>query len=388
MYMTRQPIRKAVIPAAGYGTRFLPATKATPKEMLPIVDKPTIQYIVEEALSSGIEDILIISGHGKRAIEDHFDAAPALEHELERKGKQELLDLVRETTDVNVHYVRQKYMRGLGDAILCAKSFGEVTSVAQYAAIGLELLHTASLVHDDVVDESGERRGQASVNASYNNKVAVLVGDYILSTALLNIALTNSSDIVRDLAELGRTLSNGEILQLTNIDNQDISEDVYYQVIRQKTAALFESCAVIGVKAGGADAQVIEEARAFGSNIGVIFQIRDDIFDYFDSKEIGKPTGNDMAEGKLTLPVIYALNSTKNEEMLALAHKVKARCVRSDEIARLVDFTKANGGIEYAEQKMAECRRLALNFIEKRITDDALKAALTAYVDFIIDRKN
>ena len=116
-------IRKAVIPAAGYGTRFLPATKATPKEMLPIVDKPTIQYIVEEALESGIEDILIISGHGKRAIEDHFDSAPALEHELERKGKQDLLDVVRETTDVNVHYVRQKYMRGLGDAILCARSF-------------------------------------------------------------------------------------------------------------------------------------------------------------------------------------------------------------------------------------------------------------------------
>ena len=119
----RQYIRKAVIPAAGYGTRFLPATKATPNEMLPIVDKPTIQYIVEEALESGIEDILIISGHGKRAIEDHFDSAPALEHELARKGKQDLLDVVRETTDVNVHYVRQKYMRGLGDAILCARSF-------------------------------------------------------------------------------------------------------------------------------------------------------------------------------------------------------------------------------------------------------------------------
>ena len=119
----KQRIRKAVIPAAGYGTRFLPATKATPKEMLPIVDKPTIQYIVEEALASGIEDILIISGHGKRAIEDHFDSAPALEHELARKGKNDLLDLVRETTDVNVHYVRQKYMRGLGDAILCARSF-------------------------------------------------------------------------------------------------------------------------------------------------------------------------------------------------------------------------------------------------------------------------
>ena len=118
-----QQIRKAVIPAAGYGTRFLPATKATPKEMLPIVDKPTIQYIVEEALASGIEEILIISGHGKRAIEDHFDSAPTLEHELFRKGRQDLLNVLRETTDVNVHYVRQKYMRGLGDAILCARAF-------------------------------------------------------------------------------------------------------------------------------------------------------------------------------------------------------------------------------------------------------------------------
>ena len=118
-----QQIRKAVIPAAGYGTRFLPATKATPKEMLPIVDKPTIQYIVEEALASGIEDILIISGHGKRAIEDHFDSAPTLEQELMRKGRQDLLNVLRETTDVNVHYVRQKYMRGLGDAILCARAF-------------------------------------------------------------------------------------------------------------------------------------------------------------------------------------------------------------------------------------------------------------------------
>ena len=121
--------------------------------------------------------------------------------------------------------------------LLIAKNFGEVTFVAQNAAIGLELLHTASLVHDDVVDESGERRGQASVNATYNNKVAVLVGDYILSTALLYVALTKSEAIVRDLAELGRTLSNGEILQLTNISNQEISEEVYYQVIKQKTAA-------------------------------------------------------------------------------------------------------------------------------------------------------
>ena len=272
--------------------------------------------------------------------------------------------------------------------LLMTKSFGKVTLVAQYAAVGLELLHTASLVHDDVVDESGERRGQASVNASYNNKVAVLVGDYILSTALLNIARTNDCDIVCDLAELGRTLSNGEILQLTNIVNTNFSEEVYFEVIRQKTAALFESCAVIGAKAGGADKQAVEAARAFGRNVGIIFQIRDDIFDYYQSADLGKPTGNDMAEGKLTLPVLYALNTTGDTQMAALARKVKARNVSAEEIAQLVEFTKNNGGIAYAERKMAECQALAIDFIDRYVADTQLKNALKAYVDFIIDRKN
>jgi len=272
--------------------------------------------------------------------------------------------------------------------LLMTKSFGKVTPVAQYAAVGLELLHTASLVHDDVVDESGERRGQASVNASYNNKVAVLVGDYILSTALLSIARTNDCDIVCDLAELGRTLSNGEILQLTNIVNTNFSEEVYFEVIRQKTAALFESCAVIGAKAGGADKQAVEAARAFGRNVGIIFQIRDDIFDYYQSADLGKPTGNDMAEGKLTLPVLYALNTTGDTQMAALARKVKARNVSAEEIAQLVEFTKNNGGIAYAERKMAECQALAIDFIDRYVDDTQLKNALKAYVDFIIDRKN
>ena len=272
--------------------------------------------------------------------------------------------------------------------LLMTKSFGKVTSVAQYAAVGLELLHTASLVHDDVVDESGERRGQASVNASYNNKVAVLVGDYILSTALLNIARTNDCDIVCDLAELGRTLSNGEILQLTNIANTNFSEEVYFEVIRQKTAALFEACAVIGAKAGGADRQAVEAARAFGRNVGVIFQIRDDIFDYYQSADLGKPTGNDMAEGKLTLPVLYALNTTGDSQMAALARKVKARNVSAEEIALLVEFTKNNGGIAYAEQKMAECKALTDEFINQYIAQPQLQDALKAYVSFIIDRNN
>ena len=272
--------------------------------------------------------------------------------------------------------------------LLMTKSFGKVTSVAQYAAVGLELLHTASLVHDDVVDESGERRGQASVNASYNNKVAVLVGDYILSTALLNIARTNDCDIVCDLAELGRTLSNGEILQLTNIANTNFSEEVYFEVIRQKTAALFEACAVIGAKAGGADKQAVEAARAFGRNVGVIFQIRDDIFDYYQSADLGKPTGNDMAEGKLTLPVLYALNTTGDSQMAALARKVKARNVSAEEIAQLVEFTKKNGGIAYAEQKMAQCKALTDGFINQYIAQPQLQDALKAYVSFIIDRNN
>ena len=272
--------------------------------------------------------------------------------------------------------------------LLMTKSFGKVTSVAQYAAVGLELLHTASLVHDDVVDESGERRGQASVNASYNNKVAVLVGDYILSTALLNIARTNDCDIVCDLAELGRTLSNGEILQLTNIANTNFSEEVYFEVIRQKTAALFEACAVVGAKAGGADKQSVEAARAFGRNVGVIFQIRDDIFDYYQSADLGKPTGNDMAEGKLTLPVLYALNTTGDSQMAALARKVKARNVSAEEIAQLVEFTKNNGGIAYAEQKMAQCKALTDGFINQYIAQPQLQDALKAYVSFIIDRNN
>ena len=272
--------------------------------------------------------------------------------------------------------------------LLMTKSFGKVTSVAQYAAVGLELLHTASLVHDDVVDESGERRGQASVNASYNNKVAVLVGDYILSTALLNIARTNDCDIVCDLAELGRTLSNGEILQLTNIANTNFSEEVYFEVIRQKTAALFEACAVVGAKAGGADKQAVEAARAFGRNVGVIFQIRDDIFDYYQSADLGKPTGNDMAEGKLTLPVLYALNTTGDSQMAALARKVKARNVSAEEIAQLVEFTKNNGGIAYAEQKMAQCKALTDGFINQYIAQPQLQDALKAYVSFIIDRNN
>ena len=270
--------------------------------------------------------------------------------------------------------------------LLMAKNYGQVSSVTQYSAVGLELLHTASLVHDDVVDESGERRGQASVNASYNNKVAVLVGDYILSTALLNVAHTGNQRIIEYLAELGRILAAGEILQLSNINNQEIREDVYYDVIKQKTAALFEACAAIGAISADASDEEVQKARQFGQNLGIMFQIRDDIFDYFDSKEIGKPTGNDMTEGKLTLPVIYALNTTDFEAMHTLAKKVKAGTVNKDEIAVLVEFTKQQGGIEYAEQKMQDFSKLCMSYIDECVTNKAVKEALTAYVDYVVQR--
>ena len=284
-------------------------------------------------------------------------------------------------------HIRQRKGKGMRPILmmLVAKNYGSVSDVTQHSAVGLELLHTASLVHDDVVDESSERRGQPSVNATYNNKVSVLVGDFILSTALLHVSYTGNQRIVENLAELGRTLASGEILQLSNIRNQDISEDVYYQVIKQKTAALFEACAAIGALSAGASDHDVKCAGQFGQNIGIIFQIRDDIFDYFDSKDIGKPTGNDMAEGKLTLPIIYALNKSPYESMMNLARKVKAGTINSDEIAVLVEFTKQQGGIEYAEQAMLNYHDKAMEYVAS-IQKNEIRDALTAYLDYVMQR--
>ena len=316
----------------------------------------------------------------KRPIEGEFDDFVRLFNES-LTNTDGLLSQVLE----HIKHRGGKRMRPLL-ILLIAKNYGGVNDVTLRSAVGLELLHTASLVHDDVVDESKERRGQPSVNAVYNNKVAVLVGDYVLSTALLNISYTNNSDILRSIAELGRNLSNGEILQLSNIQNTEFSEDIYYDVIKMKTAALFESCCEVGTLSVNANERQIELAKEFGRNLGIIFQIRDDIFDYYDSKEIGKPTGNDMAEGKLTLPVLYALNSTHDSEMEEIARKVKRNDVTRYEIARLVDFTKNNGGIEYAERKMLELRQKCMEFIDSESVSEEIRTSLTAYIDYVIQR--
>lgn len=286
-----------------------------------------------------------------------------------------------------IAHIRQKNGKMMRPVLLLlmAKLYGQVCSETLHAAASLELLHTASLVHDDVVDESTERRGQLSVNAIYNNKVAVLVGDYLLATSLVQVSRTHNYAIIDLVSQLGQSLSEGELLQLSNVSDLQFSEEVYFDVICKKTAALFAACTKAGVLSIGADDEQAEFARQFGEYIGLCFQIKDDIFDYFDSKRIGKPTGNDMLEGKLTLPVLYALNVTRDEVAKGIAVKVKNGVATTGEITQLIEFAKQQGGIEYAVQAMLGYKEKALSLLVA-LPDSEVKAALIAYLDYVVDR--
>ena len=270
---------------------------------------------------------------------------------------------------------------------LIAKYFGKVTPVAYHAAVSLELLHTATLIHDDVVDESDQRRGQTSVNAAFNNKVAVLSGDFFLATALQQVSLTRNFEIVDIVARLGQVLADGELLQLYNIANNTLSYDVYFDIIKNKTAILFSSCARAGAIAGGADSQLVKEATEFGEYIGLCFQIKDDILDYFESKELGKPTGNDMKEGKLTLPVLYALNSTQDSTYLDIAKKVRFSTATDSEIHQLIEFSKAKGGIDFAYKKIDEIKEKASAFLADA-PQSGIISSLHAYLDYVVERNH
>ncbi len=269
--------------------------------------------------------------------------------------------------------------------LLFAKLHGEVTEASLHAAVALELLHTASLIHDDVVDESLMRRGQPSVNASFNNKVAVLSGDYLLATSLAQAAMTSNLDIISIISSLGKDLADGELLQLSNIGNQEFSEEVYYDVIKKKTAVLFISCAKAGALSAGISDEKVQNAALIGEYIGICFQIKDDIFDYFRSDETGKPSGNDMQEGKLTLPVLHVLNTTDDEEAKRIALRVKQGVATSEEISYLVEFTKQHGGIEYALSMMDEYRNKALSLLDQ-YEDGPVRSAIQAYLDYVINR--
>ncbi len=269
--------------------------------------------------------------------------------------------------------------------MLVAKSFGNLTEGAYHAAATLEMLHTASLVHDDVVDESKERRGQPSVNAAFTNRISILVGDYLLSTALHHAALTRNADIVEVVARLGQNLSEGEILQLSNIGNEELSEEVYLEIIRKKTAVLFASCAQLGAMSAGATPEEVERFRLFGEKVGICFQIKDDIFDYYDSNEIGKPTGNDMLEGKITLPALHAVKCYGNERTAELVRKVKGGTASAEEIAELIAFTKEHEGMTYAESVMNDYRKEASDLL-CAVKNDEIRRSLEAYLSYVIDR--
>ena len=278
-----------------------------------------------------------------------------------------------------IAHIRQKNGKMMRPilVLLAAKLYNEICPATLHAAVALELLHTASLVHDDVVDESTERRGQLSVNAVFNNKVAVLTGDYLLATALVEVGMTRNYGIIDIVSKLGQDLAEGELLQLSNVSNPEYSEDIYFDVIRKKTAVLFAACMKAGALSVGAGDEKAEYARLFGEYIGLCFQIKDDIFDYYESKEIGKPTGNDMLEGKLTLPALYALNSTRDKQAQEIAAKVKSGTATTDEIDIVISVGKFLSGdyetmCDEIQELKATCKEHHLKVI---LETGALKTA-------------
>ncbi len=283
-----------------------------------------------------------------------------------------------------IHARKGKMMRPIL-VLLVSKAFDSINQRSLNSAATIELLHTASLVHDDVVDESLERRGQASTNAIYNNKISILIGDYLLSTSLLHASLTSDIRIISKVSELGKTLASGEIIQLSAVSEDQISEDVYFEIISKKTAELFATCAEIGAMSVNASELFTEKARLFGYYLGICFQIKDDIFDYFDNVNIGKPTGNDMIEGKLTLPAIYILNHFHDPEMLSIAYDIKALKASRADIQRLVEYVKSKGGIDYAEDVMNDYYQRAKDLISF-FPNKEIQVALITYLEYVVNR--
>ena len=284
------------------------------------------------------------------------------------------------------HVVRSKgkQMRPLM-TLLFAKLYGEIEDSAYYAALSLEILHTASLIHDDIVDESAERRGQPSVNALFGNKVSVLVGDYLLATSLNYMLLADNNKMNQVVAPLAMILSDGELFQLSQCCEDEISEDAYFHIIKKKTASLFSACAQVGALSSHASNEDVGKAALFGEYAGICFQIRDDIFDYYTSTEIGKPTGNDIREGKLTLPIIFAVQHYGNDHILALVNKTKEGVISATEVEELINFAKDNGGIDYATRVMKEYKEKAFALLPENGNEEVVDA-IKAHVDYVIGR--
>ena len=270
--------------------------------------------------------------------------------------------------------------------VLSAKFFGaEVSDGVLCGAASVELLHNASLIHDDVIDETKQRRGHDTINNTWDNHIAVLVGDFFVSNALACAIRTNDFRVISTISELGTELSTGGIDQLDVAKHHSIDEQTYFSIINKKTASLFQSCVKVGGYSVGASDIDIANLSKFVELLGLSFQIKDDIFDYFKDDAIGKPTGNDLREGKVTLPLIYALSHTespRHEEMRRLAD---SDSLTTEQIETLIDFAKAEGGIEYAYATMERLRAEARSILEPYPDNEAKRAFLSLF-DYIIKR--
>lgn len=267
---------------------------------------------------------------------------------------------------------------------LTAGTTGTINEATYRGAALIELLHTATLVHDDVVDDSSFRRGFFSINALWKNKIAVLVGDYLLSRGLLLSVEYEDFDLLKIVSTAVRDMSEGELLQIEKARRLDITEAVYYDIIRQKTASLISSCCAVGAASVGSDAEAVARMRQFGEKVGIAFQIKDDLFDYGDA-EIGKPVGIDIKEKKMTLPLIYALQQASSAEKRRVIYMVKNQSDQSKKVREVIDFVKASGGITYATQAMKQYYEEAKSIL-CTFPDSPHKQSLARLVEYTIER--
>ena len=268
---------------------------------------------------------------------------------------------------------------------LSAKLHGPINESTYRAAALVELLHTATLVHDDVVDESLERRGFFSVNAIWKNKIAVLVGDYLLSKGLLLSTDNNDFEHLRILSEAVKQMSEGELLQIEKARNLNLKEDIYFEIIRNKTASLLSSACSVGAWSTSKDAVIGNKMKLFGEKVGIAFQIKDDLFDY-GKEDIGKPTGNDIKEKKLTLPLIYTLNNISSSKKRELIYIIKNENKNTEKVRYVIDTVVETGGISYAAEKMNFYRDEALSILHE-FEDNEVRKALEELVRYTTDRK-
>ncbi|MDC3305664.1 polyprenyl synthetase family protein [Flavobacteriales bacterium] len=306
---------------------------------------------------------------------------------FEQKFKDSLKSNVS-LLDSIMHYIikrKGKQMRPMF-VFLSAKLFGKFEENTYRAASMIELLHTATLVHDDVIDEANFRRGFFSINALWKNKIAVLVGDFLLSRGLLLAVKHEEFELLKIMSTAVQDMSEGELLQIEKARKLDITEKVYFDIIRQKTATLIAACCASGTNSVGQNKEVVERMRLFGEKAGIAFQIKDDLFDYTQSPLIGKPTGIDIREQKMTLPLIYTLNSVDKKLKNYIINIIKNHHKDDVKVAEVIALVKENGGLEYAKKAMHNYHNNAVEIINK-FEDNQAKESLILLLDYVINRK-